>query len=171
MENIEDTKQQDALILIGKLKNQVFRNKQSRIEFANIILQLASNDHTISRKLIWKMGEFVKYWGNDEMIDEKEWRKLNNTNNNVEPVENHELGNNFKMVDEESKVKKYKSLFREYNYDEETAKTLASLLSMRVEAVSKWIKDNKIDVPNIMAKYYPKKTRELVGAIINNKKL
>ncbi len=66
--------------LIDKLKSNTFRNKEMRVEFAKLIMQLATNPHPLAKKLIWKMGEFANYWQNDQMIDEDEWRKLNNSN-------------------------------------------------------------------------------------------
>jgi len=67
--------------LLQQLKNNTFRNREKRIEFAQIIMQLATNPYPEAKKLIYKMGEFVKYWQNDEMIDEDEWKWLNNSEN------------------------------------------------------------------------------------------
>lgn len=67
--------------LLQKLKNNTFRNKEKRIEFAQIIIQLSTNPYHEAKKLIYKMGEFAKYWQNDEMIDEDEWKWLNNSEN------------------------------------------------------------------------------------------
>jgi N-acetylglucosamine kinase-like BadF-type ATPase len=85
----------EANDLIEQLQTQTFRNREMRIEFAKIILQLASNNNPRAKKLVYKMSEFAKYWENDEMIDEEEWRKLNNTQDMIESVQ----------------IKKYKSKF------------------------------------------------------------
>jgi hypothetical protein len=75
-----DNAEQEYNNLIDKLKSNTYRNKEMRIEFAKIIMSLASCQHPLAKKLIWKMGEFANYWQNDQMIDEKEWHKLNNSN-------------------------------------------------------------------------------------------
>jgi hypothetical protein len=69
---------------VEQLQNNTFRNREMRIEFAKIVMNLASSNNVSAKKLVWKMAEFAKYWENDEMIDEDEWRKLNNTNNITE---------------------------------------------------------------------------------------
>jgi len=65
--------------LMKQLQNKVFRNREMRIEFAKIVLQLASNTNKSAAKFVWKLSEFAKYWENDEAISEEEWRKLNNS--------------------------------------------------------------------------------------------
>jgi hypothetical protein len=82
--DIDEISKKEYEALIEKLKNNTFRNKEMRIEFAKIVMSLSSSDFPLAKKLVWKMGEFAKYWQNDEMIDEDEWRKLNNSNNIIE---------------------------------------------------------------------------------------
>lgn len=79
--NDDDIYKQEYDAIIEKIKNDTFRNKEKRIEFAKLVMQLATNPYSKAKKLVYKMSEFVKYWENDEMIDDDEWRWLNNSEN------------------------------------------------------------------------------------------
>lgn len=75
----EDEKQ--VLKLIKRLKIEDFNNREQRLEFSKIIMQLAMSSNPKARKLISKLGKFLTYWQNDEYISEDEWHSLNDGGN------------------------------------------------------------------------------------------
>jgi hypothetical protein len=65
--------------LIKQLRLDSHSNKEMRAEFAKIIFQIALSSDPYARKFIKKLSDFCGYWENDNMIDEDEWHKLNNS--------------------------------------------------------------------------------------------
>lgn len=83
--------------ILERLRDDVFGNSEKRHEFAIYVHQLATSKDPRARKTIKEIGRFMIQLSNELL--------------NVEP-EKKELGNNFKMIDEEiKKIKVYKSLF------------------------------------------------------------
>lgn len=82
--------------IISFLADNTFGNSESRKHFSVCMHQLAISKDPRARKLIRQLGNSLTQLGQDLLTT---------------PVENHELGNNFKMIDED-KIEKYKSLFK-----------------------------------------------------------
>lgn len=79
------------------LRDEKFSNLKKRHDFAILITQLAVSKDSRARKTIKKLGDFLTKLGNELLGTE---------------LEDKELGNNFKMIDEEiKKIKPYTSLF------------------------------------------------------------
>ena len=65
--------------IIKSLSSSKSRNYDARIDFATKIFQLATSSNIEARRFVNKCMSFANFWGDDEMISEEEWRKLNNS--------------------------------------------------------------------------------------------
>jgi len=83
--------------IIEILRDERFANSQKRHIFAVMIATLAGSKDPRARKCIRELGNYLTRLG-QELLSA--------------PVEDHELGNNFKMVNE-NKLKIYKSVFKD----------------------------------------------------------
>ena len=81
LEQLQAQKERDtkeALKVIKQIQSGTYRNREKRIEFAQMIMRLATSNCKEASKFVWKLSEFAKFYGDDEMISEDEWFKLNN---------------------------------------------------------------------------------------------
>jgi hypothetical protein len=65
--------------IIKSLSLNKARNYDARIDFATKIFQLAASSNAEARKFVNKCMSFANFYGDDQMISEEEWRKLNNS--------------------------------------------------------------------------------------------
>ena len=77
--DIKEFEAKQAKKSIKWLKDNRANNYDARVEFAKNIFQLSLSSNRDARKFIKKLSQFCDYYGDDFYIDENEWHKLNNS--------------------------------------------------------------------------------------------